>query len=79
MINASDKIKLDDLSKDSSTVSDSTALNVKIAEIRDRISVKNTEIADLEKELKEKESDWKDKLSDKKKYLEENIKKSSLS
>lgn len=73
--NANDKVKSDDLSSDSQTVTDSTALKVKISEINDRISVRSSEISDLEKELKEKESEWIDKIKEKEKYLQDNIKK----
>ena len=75
--NADDKVKVDDFSKDSQTVSDSTALNAKIAEINDRISIRSSEISDLEKELKEKETEWNTKIQEKEKYLQDNIKKIS--
>jgi len=75
--NADDKVKSDDLSKDSQTVSDSSALNAKIAEINDRILVRKSEIVDLEKDLKEKEESWNTKIQEKEKYLQENIKKLS--
>lgn len=75
--NADDKVKSDDLSKDSQTVSDPAALTAKISEINDRISVRSSEISDLEKELKEKEAEWNTKIQEKEKYLEENIKKLS--